>query len=504
MSCPGGQRTAVFNISTGEPFPDCGCFDPVLIPAEVALAAVPKARLISLGERILDPAIVSSIRSAALATRRAAFARELDSIDVVIAQKQTVLDRLAAALEPFIREKKRLMDIGKEMGLHTETQIYQSAPDLWNEILPLKMEIEGGKGAKLSVVYGEIQAAENERQLVQNMVNQIDNGTIDVSMFVDVIDSIWAGMMFVLQALEVVQNHQCKDQSMLDPETCKCSRCPPDKTICKPPKQEFLLPRIPGVRMADELNYCTNACCGGQKNLWKATFAGGSCECECPRQNSEWYPEGRFPDIIGPSWYPEGIIQSLFACDTPKSTQGACEDGRICAPSNPPDRPNTPPPGWTSKYEWDQTRCEWKCKSNLCTGNKIPSLNPLDNCKCRCKEEGDRPPCNRPDVWVETRDDEAICGCYVGCCQFSAGSPPCSAYENCPPEVNDAQEQWERDQQDGVDYVHGINSSWIGGQISCNAAESLCNSYSNPVGISNWTRLVGAACFCPEPPQSGP
>jgi hypothetical protein len=435
------HSTGLFNISTGDFFPDCGCNDEVVIPVGAILSTLPKARRLQIAARIFPNEFGAAKRAAlagklakevaeqsrvqgllaALRTSLTAVSNKVvdlaDDIDAVLfSQRDVKLAKEALILKgyellntlKFVRDRNEippnpaLVTVGDpwwDIYDLIPTQYGLPGPDkiilngdrlaggtLYQELLAKTQQSQALTATlpnlmqrRSTAIYEEavIKAniARNEEKLgniatrIQD-VEDVQNGMKNIEDLADVMTDLAGFCLNILSVLTVVQSHQCSDPSMLNPDTCKCDKCPPDKDICKNHRQDFYLPRaprpLPGSAMADELNYCTPRCCGGRQNLWyENTFTfGGSCRCECPNIGGTWWPVGRFPDMMFSGWDPVGEEQDFRQCENPPC-------GGKCGKRYPPDHPRNP-----SYYEWSTKTCEWECQpvsKPACYDNKIPS-----------------------------------------------------------------------------------------------------------------------------------
>jgi len=143
----------------------------------------------------------------------------------------------------------------------------------------------------------------------------------------------------------------------LNPETCACSECPPNRTLCD--KSSVWNPANPLSPWDDRWNTCFASCCGGRE-LAPITITK-DCGCECP-EGQEFLPcerstcKSRSSEI---SYILSWIYQRPIFPDPYNTLFNG-----ICVISNPnPD-----------KLEWDTKECAWVCReSRLVMKSKLPN-----------------------------------------------------------------------------------------------------------------------------------
>ena len=126
----------------------------------------------------------------------------------------------------------------------------------------------------------------------------------------------------------------CQAGVEIDPNTCRCEKCPPDKKLCENPYPDSIFGKIPFTegKTGNELNRCISCCPGrdakavtkGDVDVLQAKF---TCECACKDE-----------------------------FDLKECLNSQCDDGKVCAKKYPPDN------FIFTNYEWNSTICDWDCK----------------------------------------------------------------------------------------------------------------------------------------------
>lgn len=121
------KRTGLFNITTGEILPECGCYDEVIFPIDAILYSIPKNVKLAAADRLF-PAKSMAARVSSLAGLRVEKTRKLTDVFSALDLAQDVLNKARAKVDYFEGEISKIIQsaIDSSAALKTAKENYQN------------------------------------------------------------------------------------------------------------------------------------------------------------------------------------------------------------------------------------------------------------------------------------------------------------------------------------------------------------------------------------------